>query len=256
MFTEEQATHVLRMYAVDDQGRRLYRRVHEEQAKGWGKSPLAAAIALMELSGPVCFGGWGDNGQPLGIPWGSPGLPVPWVQVAAVSEDQTANTHNALYALLMADHGRVAERLHIEPGITQARRTDLPGAYLERVTASAGSREGQPVTFAVLDEPQLWTPSNQGIRLAHTIMRNTAKMNGWGLFTGNAPILGEGSVAEVFRDPAPGVLHMGNRPSVEPQEDWPADRLRDALREVYGEGLVDGPRPAAGRAGRPGAALG
>lgn len=234
-YTQEQAAHILRMYALDPvTGRRLYRRVHEEQAKGWGKSPFAASIAIVELTGPVCFDGWDANGRPVGVPWGTAGRPAPWVQLAAVSEDQTANTSNAMYGMLAARGGAIADGLGIDVGRTRLYRKDLPGAFLERVTASAGSREGQPVTFAVLDEPQLWTPTNHGDTLAHTILRNVAKMNGWGLFTGNAPVLGKDSMAERYARPSPGVLHLANRPSREPRQDDTTLAWAQLLREVYG----------------------
>ena len=234
-FTDEQARHVLRIYALDEQGRRLYRRVHEEQAKGWGKSPFASHPS--KHTGPVnsTRAMAAANGQPVGVPWGTHGRPAPWVQIAAVSEDQTANTYNALYGLLTADGGKVAESLHIDDGRTRLYRTDMPAAFLERVTASAGSREGQPLTHADLDEPQLWYEENSGVRLARTILRNLAKTGGWGMFTGNAPIRGLGSVAELFGEPAEGALHLSNRPSEKPQQDWSPERLRDALDEVYGD---------------------
>jgi hypothetical protein len=42
-FTDEQARRVLRIYELDPMtGERLYSRVSEEEAKGWGKSPFAA----------------------------------------------------------------------------------------------------------------------------------------------------------------------------------------------------------------------
>jgi hypothetical protein len=233
--TDDQRQRVLRFYRLDEHGRRCYRRVHVEDAKGYGKSPLAAFVALAEFAGPVCFDGWGADGEPRGRPWGTGGRPAPWVQVAAVSEDQTANTSNAVYGLLASNGGKVADELRIDVGRTRLYRRDMPMAFFERVTASAGSREGQPLTFAVLDEPQLWTESNGGVRLARTILRNTAKMNGWGLFTGNAPVIGQGSVSELFADPAPDVLHLARRPSETPQQDWPPERLRAALEEVYGD---------------------
>lgn len=235
VFTDEQASHILTLYALDEHGRRLYRRAHEEQAKGWGKSPFAAAIAIEEFTGPVCFDGWDSRGQPVGVPWGVGGRPAPWVQVAAVSEDQTANTYNALYGLLTALGGKVADALRIDDGRTRLYRTDNTSAFLERVTASAGSREGQPITFAVADEPQLWVQSNGGIKLARTILRNLAKMGGWGLFTGNAPVVGTGSVAEVFGVASHDVLVLARRPAVKPERTWETERLRAALREVYGD---------------------
>jgi hypothetical protein len=233
--TEAQAQRILDIYKLHPKtGRRLYRRVHFEDPKGYGKSPLAAALALAEFAGPVVFAGWDADGRPVAAPWGAAGTPPPWVQVAAVSEDQTANTYLALYGFLSADQGRVADELKIDEGRTRLYRTDMPTAYLERVTASAASREGQRLTFAVCDEPQLWTPSNGGIKLADTILRNIAKSNGWAVMTGNAPVLGLDSVAETHGVPGDGVLLYQHRPKVEPEPNWSRARRRAALKEVYG----------------------
>jgi len=48
------------------------------------------------------------------------GDPSPWVQVAAVSEDQTENTYAAIYEFLTANDGRAADRLGIDAGLTAA----------------------------------------------------------------------------------------------------------------------------------------
>ena len=229
-----QQERVLRYYELDPvTGRRLYRRCHDEDAKGLGKSPLAAAVALAEFCGPVIFDGWDAAGRPVGRPWGTGGSPPPWVQVAATSEDQTRNTWLALYGFLLANKARAADELRIDTGRTQLYHRDKPSAYMERVTSSAAAREGQPVTHAVMDEPQLWMSANGGIDLSNTILRNLTKMGGWAHFTGNAPILGQDSVAELLRAPAPDALHMGRRASVEPAEDWTAGQLRPLLAEIY-----------------------
>ncbi len=237
VFTPEQARRVVRMYALDPlTGERLYRRVHEEEAKGWGKSPIAAAIALAEFCGPVCFDGWDANGQPVGMAWGTRGREVPWVQIAAVSEAQTENTYASLYGFLTANDHRAAIDLGIDEGRTRLYLRRRPAALLERVTASAGTREGQRVTHAVGDEPQLWTPSNDGDELARVITRNTAKTGGWTHFTGNAPVLGLDSVAETYgTTPSSDVLHLANRLPEEPQPEWTDDQLVAGLRHVYGD---------------------
>jgi hypothetical protein len=67
---------------------------------------------------------------------------------------------------------------------------------MEGVTASAGSREGQRVTFAVLDQSESWNKQNGGERLANTLRRNVGKMAGWSLELQNAPEIGDGSVAD------------------------------------------------------------
>lgn len=229
ILTDEQAEIVLRWYAIDAlTGEFIHRRGELEMAKGWGKSPLAAAVALAEFVGPVCFNGFDDNGDPRPPrPWDNP-----WVQIAAVSEDQTDNTYTSLFEMLSANGGAAAERLGIDNGRTRLYLHGRPGR-LEPVTASAGSREGQRLTFAVLDETHLWTRRNGGVKLAGTLRRNAAKMGGRTFETTNAPVLGEKSVAEQS-DLAPGVMHYARRPPVEPDPGWSDEQLAEALRETYG----------------------
>jgi hypothetical protein len=186
--TDEQARLVLRWYAVDDHGRFLFRRGSARRPKGWGKSPLLAAMALAELAGPVVFDGWDAEGRPVGRPNGTP-----WVQIAAVSEDQTDNTYLALFN--MVSMGTTADDLGLDVGRTTVRRPEGHG-LLEPVTAAAGSREGQPISFAVLDETHLWTPRNGGRKLAAVLRRNAAKMGGRTFESTNAFRPGEKSVAE------------------------------------------------------------
>ncbi len=251
---EWQARRTLRWYELDDMGKRLWNRCHDEDPKGKGKSPHAAATVICEFRGPVVFDGWareGDvyhcarygcscgwvyryqPGEPRGRPWGSAGLPSPWVQVAAVSEAQTANTWAALHGFLAANERRVARWLGLEAGRTLVYWTDRVDAKIERVTSSAASRTGQPITHAVIDEPQEQTPELRGPELAYTILENLTKLDGWAHFTGNSPVLGRGSVAELFRAPAPRALHLGVRPSVTPREDMTRAELLPLLREVY-----------------------
>lgn len=233
--TDEQARFVADWYSVyPHTGHFRYRRAVIEQAKGWGKSPLAAAIALAEFCGPVRFDHFDQNGEPVGVPWRKP-----IVQIAAVSEDQADNTYGALYGILTSDENRVAKALGIDNGRTRLLIPGDPEAGLYPVTASAGSREGQRVTFAVLDETHLWTPRNGGVKLARTIRRNAAKTTGRTIETTNAPVLGERSVAEDSGNDASagadGVLHWANRPTVEPQQDWTDKRLLEQLTIVYGD---------------------
>jgi hypothetical protein len=238
--TDEQYRLVLAWYRLDPQsGRFLERRGSLEMAKGWGKSPLVAALALCEFAGPALFDGWDAHGDPVARPWGLGDDPAPWVQVAANSEDQSENTYGAIYAYLTARDGKVADAIGVDQGRTRLYLKANPGAKLEPVTASAGSREGQRVTFAVLDETHLWTRRSGGLKLANTLRRNVAKMNGRTLETTNAPILGERSVAEetgiAAEDSEPGVFLYARRPTKEPMEDWSDDQLMAELRHVYGD---------------------
>lgn len=244
ILTDEQAEFVLAWYAVDKGGRFIYRRSISERAKGWGKSPMHGAIALAELgagspndSAPVLFDGWRGK-EPIGRPWGTRGSANPWVQIGAVSEDQTDNTYSALYEMLVANDHKAARALRIDDGKTRLYLLGRPGR-LEPVTASAGSREGQPVTHALLDETHLYTRRNGGVKLAATIRRNVAKMGGRSQETTNAPLLGEGSVAEQSGHAVDrgfsGILWDAKRPAVEPEPDWTDEQMLEALREAYGD---------------------
>ena len=238
IYTDEQAKRIILWYEIDpDTGEFVHRRMVLEEAKGWGKSPFAGSLAIVEFRGPVCFDGWDADGEPVGVPWGTGERPPPWIQVAAVSEDQTENTYGALYSLLVANNHRAAIELGIDDGRTRLYAKGIPGAKLEPVTASAGSREGQRITHAVLDETHLWNPRNGGVKLARTIRRNVAKMSGRTLETTNAPVLGEKSVAEQSHEDAPeaGVLHFARRARIEPDPNWTDDQLERLLDEVYGE---------------------
>jgi hypothetical protein len=240
IFTDEQARVLIRWFALDPRtGRRLYRRGASRRSKGWGKSPLEAAKAIAELAGDVVFDGWDANGEPVGRPWGTDRLPQALVQIAAVSEDQTENTHSVVYEFLTANDGAAADALKIDAGLTRSflRDGDRRGK-LEPVTAAAGSREGQPVTYAVLDETHLWTPRNGGVRLAKTLRRNTGKMGGSTYETTNSFVPGEQTVAEGTHRSvemgAEGVYYDAvEAPQVEPEAT--DAELEAALKVAYGD---------------------
>ena len=141
----------------------MYRRGYSRRSKV-GEVADRGGKAVAEFAGPVRFGGWDAAGQPVGVPWGGPGDPLPWVQVAAVSEGQTDNTWSVVYYFLTENDGELAEALRVDAGLARCFLQDKPGAKLEPVTASAGSR--QPITYRVLGETHLWTPRNGGVKLA------------------------------------------------------------------------------------------
>lgn len=173
--------------AIDEQGQYLFDRGQIVLPKGGGKSPEVAAEGCCALGAPVVFDGWDANGKPVGRPQSSP-----WVQLAAVSEDQTVNTMALVLAML-----REGDAADVIPGLDLGlTRIYTDNGRLEPVTASAPSREGQRLTDAVLDETHLWVPSNGGMRLAATIRRNLAKMRGRSVETTNTWRAGEDSVAE------------------------------------------------------------
>lgn len=234
---ETQARYVSWWYAVDEVGRWLWRRGQIVLPKGAGKSPLAAALSCIELAGPVKFDGFDASGDPVGRPH-----PSPWVQLAAVSQEQTDNTMSLVLAMLREGNASKTVR-GLDVGITRVRTAS---GVLQPVTASAPSREGQRTTAAILDETHLWNVTNGGKRLAATIRRNLGKMAGRSIETTNTWIPGELSVAEDTAEYArkgaegllvdaadPGVLRWHPQAHVTDMGDPVA--LRAGLESLYGD---------------------
>lgn len=157
-----------------------------------GKSPLLAALACAEACGPVLFGGWDADGQPVGKPWADVRTPV--VQLAAVSEEQVRNTWAPVLEMMRAEapiHAHVAELDVMDTFISLPNR-----GRMSAITSSARTVKGARAVFAVLDQSEEWIPSNGGVRLANTMRANAAKVGGTTLESPNAYIPGENSVAE------------------------------------------------------------
>jgi len=200
--TDEQAQFILNFYVVDpkfagpavkgrhlDNARRI-RRAVLCRPKGWGKSPLLAAMCLAEALAPVVLDGWDAYGEPVGREWTSMGFKAK-AQIVAVSEDQTANTWDPL--LEMARNGPVYDAYDIEP---MESFVNVPRGRIEYTTSAATSREGFRPIFAVMDQTESWTPANGGRKLASTLRRNLTKVNASSVESPNAFVPGEDSVAE------------------------------------------------------------
>jgi hypothetical protein len=184
-----------------------YRRGLLVQSQKSGKSPLAAAQICLEAVGPALFAGWAEGGEvydcrdhgcgcgwehvyepgePMGMPW-----PVVLAQITAVSEEQTANTFDALRPMI--EYGPLSDLIPK----TGEEFIRLPnGGRIDTVTSSATSRLGQRVTFVLQDEVGLWTPTNKMTRVADTQYRGLAGMGGRASLTTNAWDPSEQSVAQ------------------------------------------------------------
>lgn len=190
-FTPEQARFILWYDALDEAGRVLYRTAVLQRLKGWGKDPLACAIAASRAFGPVVFDSWGVDGQPIGRE-----EHAAWVQITAVSKEQTANTMKLFPVMLSAE-----ARSHF--GIQIGRENVWGLGDTRQIQATSSnylSLEGNRVTQAIRNEPQNWNGSNQGHELAGTIDGNATKMSGRVLDIENAFRPGEDSVAERVRE--------------------------------------------------------
>ena len=188
---QEQIDFLAELYRLDpDTGRRLYHRSVLSRPRGWGKSPFAGALCALEGMGPVLFDGWDAEGQPVGKPWST--VRTPLINIAAVSEDQTANTYTSL--LEMLDNDDIYDDY---PGLEPLGGfVNLPVGKITPISASGASIKGARAVFAVMDQTEVWNQRNGGVKLAETMRSNAAKIGGTTMETPNAFIQGEESVAE------------------------------------------------------------
>jgi len=204
----EQEDFVLRWYELDPvTGRFVHQRGLLGRSRGWGKSPILAGIAAAEGLADVLFDGWDADGQPVGRPWST--VRTPLVHLAAVSEEQTRNMWQPLLEMIR-NGPAVDEHSGLEPLETMVL---LPVGRIERVTASARTIKGAPVTTGLLDQTEEWVPSNGGPRLAQAIRTNAAKNGGRTIESPNAYIPGERSVAEESAAFAAGIREGRTRSS-------------------------------------------
>jgi phage terminase large subunit-like protein len=187
MPTLEQARWALWWYAVDDDGKYAYRNGVLRRMKGWGKDPLAAALALVELCGPVAFAGFDPSGEPIGKP-----RHAAWVQIVAVSQEQTKNTMSLFPVMVSA---KLKEDYNLE--VNKTIIYSEIGGRIEAVTSSPHSMEGNRPTLVIRNETQWWVEASAGHQLAGVIEGNVTKIPGSRtLSICNAHIPGEDSVAE------------------------------------------------------------
>lgn len=183
-----------------------YRRSQVVAAQKTGKGPFAACVVALEAVGPALFCGWaaGDEiyrcsdhgcecgwsyvyapGEPMGMPW-----PTPLIQLLATSEDQVDNVYRPLQAMArgpyLSSQMRVGEQFIRLPN----------DGRIDVVTSSAQSRLGNPITFALQDETQLYTPTNKLVKVAETQRRGLAGMGGRAMETTNCWDPAEQSTAQ------------------------------------------------------------
>lgn len=188
MPTMEQARFILWWYAVDEDGKFVYRSGILRRLKGWGKDPLAGALALVELCGPVEFSHF-EGGRAIGKPKYDP-----WVQIAAVSQDQTRNTFTLFPALISP---KLKEEFKLD--LNKTIIYDGRGKMIEGVTSSPLALEGKRPTFVIMNETQWWVEANDGKAMAKVIEGNVTK-SAYGtcrsLSICNAHVPGQDSVGE------------------------------------------------------------
>jgi hypothetical protein len=189
-----------------------YRRSQVIAPQKTGKGPWSAAWVAAEGLGPVLFYDWaGENdayvcadngcdcgwvyryrpGEPMGHAW-----PTPLIQLLATSEDQVDNVYRPLQA--MARNPRLRDRMLVREGFIRLRDEggDPEQNRIDVVTSSALSRLGNPITFCLQDESQLYTDTNKLRKVAQTMRRGAAAMGGRSGETTNCYDPSENSVAQ------------------------------------------------------------
>ena len=192
-WTPGQKRFLILWYALDpDTGRFLYRSGVKRGAKGTGKDPMCGAMCNTELLGPVEPY---DRDDKTGL-WKARARGFPLVQVMSNSEDQSKKVLRIANAMWSRD---AKEHYGLDCGET---RTIIKGtgARFEMPTAAEESSEGDPVTFAGINESHHMTDSNGGTDNADVIRRNVGKspaeVQARAVEFTNAHRQGLGSVAE------------------------------------------------------------
>lgn len=194
--TDEQFRFLLWWYAIDENGDWLYHDGVLRRLKGWGKDPLAAAMALAELCGPVRFSHFDEAGNAVGKM-----CHAAWIQVAAVSMEQTKNTFS-LFPVMVSKKLKQDYGLDVNKFIIYSSE----GGRIESVTASPASMEGNRPTFVIKNETQWWGAGpdgsvNDGLAMSEVIKGNVTKIEGSrSLAICNAHIPGYDTVGERDHD--------------------------------------------------------
>ncbi|CAN5146263.1 hypothetical protein BH11ACT6_BH11ACT6_34810 [soil metagenome] len=193
-FTPEQARFLLHYDSLDEAGRLLFRTAVFQRLKGHGKDPMGCALACAKAFAPTTFDYWSDDGHPVGRE-----EHAAWVQITAVSADQTQNTMK-LFPVMLKPEAKA------NYGIQIGRRNVWGLGDTRQIQATASNwqaMEGNRVTQAIRNEPQNWNASNQGHDLAGVIDGNATKIEGGVgrvLDIQNAFRPGQDSVAERVRE--------------------------------------------------------
>jgi len=249
---DEFAGFIIDVYALGNEGRRLYDSAFISRAKGRAKSELAGFIALFEAMGPARFSHISDgsdiyerNGQVYQYQAGEPvGIEItaPVIRCLATEEGQAGNTYDNIHFNL--SEGPLAEGLPRDAaGLT---RIFLPGGgEIIPSTASSSSKDGGKESFVVFDETHLYT-SNELKRMYQTTRRNLAKRKAaepWSLETSTMYLPGEKSVAEETHELAKAIKegktkrqrllfdHREADPDIDLTDE---EAVQAGLREAYG----------------------
>lgn len=168
-FTRGQLNFVFWWYALQGAGpepRWLFRSGVKRGAKGTGKDPLLAVLALAELCGPTrpVY----RNGRFTGEQHH-----MALVQIAANSEGQARDPLRVANAMVDRE---MSDEFGFDKGFTRTQIAN--GSRIELLTNSEASSEGDPATAVFLNESHHMKESSGGRALAGVARRNVGKSPG------------------------------------------------------------------------------
>lgn len=208
----------------------VYRRSLIVGPQKLGKGPWSAGVLAIEAAGPAVFAGWAGKGDGwacsdfgCGCGWEYeylPGEPMamrhpsPLIQATAISEDQVNNVWRPLRAMITL--GPLSDLL-----LSRGDHIKIAGQFddpeldrIDKVTSSALSRVGNPISFALQDESGLATKQNKMIDVYDNQRRGAAGMSGRTMETTNVWNPSEGSQGQrTWESTAEDVFKFWRRPA-------------------------------------------
>ncbi|MGH3996688.1 MAG: hypothetical protein ACRDTJ_04415 [Pseudonocardiaceae bacterium] len=209
-WTAEQSRFLLWYYAVDTNGEFLYHSGALQRIKGWGKDPTAAGIAVAALHAPVMFDHF-EGDRPVGRD-----DPEAWVDIAAVSQEQTANTMKLFFGLIPQE---TRDRYGIQPGKVSV-WSDGDRRQIRAVTSNANAIEGGRPHLIIRSETQNWLATNGGHEMVGAMEGNAAK----------SEIDAPARILDIFNAYRPGRDSTAERA----REAWESTQGEDATNAEYG----------------------
>lgn len=184
----------------------VYRRSQIVAPQKSGKGPWTACITAVQAVGPELFAGWAkrgdvyqceDNGCSCGWYWEyEPGEPMgrrhpsPLIQLTANSTDQVdTNVWRHLDAMIRRSGSALGRLLLPREEFVRivGENDDDPELdRIDKVSSSAKSRVGNPISSYLHDESGLYTKQNGMRSVAEAQRRGAAGMGGRGIETTNA----------------------------------------------------------------------
>lgn len=243
------------VYALGEDGRRLYDSAFLSRPKGADKSGLAARLALVEALGPCRFAGWAEGGEVYawqgfryrytrGEPMGRP-VAVPYVRCMATEEQQTGNVYDSVVYNLT--DGPLSTVPGVDAGLTRILLPD--GGEITPSTAASSSKDGGKETFAIFDESHLYNTAE--LRQMHKVVtRNLVKRRRiaepWYLETTTMFMPGQNSIAESTYELAEAIREgRARRSRALFDHRWGEcgdltneSALRAAIQDAYGDALA------------------